>query len=93
MIDGDNITDSVLWFDNLDEVPNVLTTLVRSWTTDTIPEEVYYEQEKFNDLYNEDTQEKEIEEVYVKGLIERRLREFEETKIDVENNVIKSKEE
>ena len=93
MIDGDNITDSVLWFDNLDEVPNVLTTLVRSWTTDTIPEDVYYEQEKFNDLYSEDTQEKEIEEVYVKGLIERRLKEFEETKIDVENNVIKSKEE
>ena len=93
MIDGDNITDSVLWFDNLDEVPNVLTTLVRSWTTDTIPEDVYYGQEKFNDLYSEDTQEKEIEEVYVKGLIERRLREFEETKVDVENNVIKSKEE
>lgn len=93
MIDGDNITDSVLWFDNLDEVPDVLTTLVRSWTTDTIPEEVYYEQEKFNDFYNEDTQEKEIEEVYIKGLIERRLKEFEETKIDVENNVIKSKEE
>ena len=93
MIDGNNITDSVLWFDNLDEVPNLLTTLVRSWTTDTIPEDVYYGQEKFNDLYSEDTQEKEIEEVYVKGLIERRLKEFEETKIDVENNVIKSKEE
>ena len=93
MIDGDNITDSVLWFNNIDDVPNVLTTLVRSWTTDTIPEDVYYEQEKFNDLYSEDTQEKEIEEVYVKGLIERRLREFEETKVDVENNVIKSKEE
>ena len=52
MIDGNNITDSVLWFDNLDEVPNLLTTLVRSWTTDTIPEDVYDGQEKFNDLYS-----------------------------------------
>lgn len=93
MIDGDNITESVLWFNNLDEIPDALTTVVRSWTTDTIPEEVYYEQDKFNSLYSEETQEREIEEVYVKGLIERRLKEFEETKIDVENNVIKAKEE
>lgn len=93
MIDGDNITESVLWFNNLDEIPDALTTVVRSWTTDTIPEDVYYEQDKFNSLYSEETQEREIEEVYVKGLFERRLKEFEETKIDVENNVIKAKEE
>ena len=87
------LTESVLWFENLDDVSDMLTSVVRSWTMDAIPEDVYTEQDKFTDFYTEETQKNEIETVYVKGLIERRLKEFEETKIDVENNVIKAKEE
>lgn len=93
MIDENGITNSVLWFENIDDIHNMLSSVVRSWTTDSIPESVYEEQSKFNDFYTEEVQEKEIENVYIKGLIERRLKEFEETKIDVENNVIKAKEE
>lgn len=93
MIDDEQITNSVLWFNNLDDIPNILVNVIRSWTMDAVPEDVYEKQLSFSDLYSEDTQEKEIEEVYIKGLIERRLKEFEETKIDVENNVIKAKEE
>ena len=93
MIDDKQITNSVLWFNNLDDIPNILVNVIRSWTMDAVPEDVYEKQLSFSDLYSEDTQEKEIEEVYIKGLIERRLKEFEETKIDVENNVIKAKEE
>lgn len=87
------LTESVLWFDHIDQVSNMLSSAVRSWTLDLIPEDVYVMQESFNDLYSEETQEKEIEEVYIKGLIGRRLKEFEETKIDIENNVIKTREE
>ena len=90
--DGE-LTESVLWFDNIDDVSTMLTSVVRSWTTDTIPEDVYTEQDKFSDFYTEETQANEIEAVYVRGLFERRLKEFQETKIDVENNVIKAKEE
>lgn len=90
--DGD-LTDSVLWFNNPDEVSDMLSSVVRSWTTDNIPDEVYKAQETFDDLYTEETQANEIDFVYVKSIIERRLREFEETKVDVENNVIKSKED
>ena len=93
MMHGDDLTDSVLWFDHIDQVPDMVASVVRSWTLDSIPNDVYERQEDFNALYSEETQEKEIEEVYIKGLIERRLKEFEETKIDVENNVIKAKEE
>lgn len=93
MFENGDLTESVLWFDNLDSVSDMLTSVVRSWTMDSIPEDVYTEQSKFDDYYTEETQANEIEAVYVKGLIERRLKEFEETKIDVENNVIKAKEE
>ena len=34
-----------------------------------------------------------IEQVYVKELIERRLNDFKETKADIENNVLKTKED
>lgn len=93
MIENGDLTESVLWFNNIDDVSDMLSSVVRSWTTDAIPDDVYTEQDKFTDFYNEETQANEIDAVYVKSLFERRLKEFEETKIDVENNVIKSKEE
>jgi hypothetical protein len=93
MYDGENLTESVIWFNSIDDVSDMLATVVRSWTNDIVPNEIYENQSKFNNLYTEDVQEKEIEKVYIDGLFNRRLKEFEETKIDVENNVIKSKEE
>lgn len=93
MVDENGLTESVLWFDHIDQLSDMVTSLIRSWTLDKVPAEVYEEQSKFNDLYSEEVQELEIEEVYVKGLIGRRLKDFEETKIDIENNVIKTKEE
>lgn len=93
MFDGEDLTKSVLWFDNVDEIPEIIASLVRTWTLDKVPTEVYEEQRKFNTLYSEETQEKEIENVYIKGLIERRLNEFKSTKIDVEKNIINPNEE
>lgn len=94
MIDENgNLTNSILWFDNLDEVPDMISALVRTWTHDEIPAEVYTEAAKFNDLYTEENQEEEIQNVYIDGFFARRLKEFEETKVDVENNVLKTKED
>lgn len=93
MIKDNKFTDSVIWFDNLDEVSDMISSVVRSWTLDKIPSEVYESQKSFDDLYTEEAQEAEIEQVYIRELIERRLADFKETKIDVENNVIKAKED
>lgn len=93
MIENGDLTESVLWVNNIDDISDMLSTVIRSWTNDKIPAEVYTSQSKFDVLYTEETQKNEIENVYVKNIIERRLNEFEETRIDVENNVIKSKEE
>jgi hypothetical protein len=93
MINNGELTDSVLWFENLDDVSDMLSSVVRSWTTDSIPTEIYDSQSELDKYFTEDVQEKEIEMVYINGLINRRLKEFEETRVDVENNVIKTKEE
>lgn len=94
MLDDDgNLTQSVIWFEDNDDLPNILVSAVRSWTLDAIPEDAYTSQKAFNDKYSEKSQETEIDYVYVKGLFERRLNEFKEVKVDVENNVFKTKDE
>jgi hypothetical protein len=43
MFENGDLTESVLWFDNLDSVSDMLTSVVRSWTMDSVPENVYTE--------------------------------------------------
>lgn len=93
MIEGDNLTDSILWFNDLDDASNILASIVRSWTTDTVPAELYEKQTRLDSLYTEKAQVYDIIEVYEKSIIGKRLKDFQETKIEVENNTIKSKEE
>ena len=93
MLNDDALTDSILWFNDLDDASSVLASVVRSWTTDAIPMEVYEKQSKLNALFTEQIQTNEIIEVYEKAIIGKRLKDFQETKIDVENNVLKTKEE
>ena len=93
MIDGDKLTESVIWFDDIDSVPDMLASLVRAWTHDEVPQEVYDEQSKFSNLYTKEEQEEEIKSVYVDGLFAKRLADFKEALADVENNVIKPKED
>lgn len=93
MIEGESLTQDVLWFEDIDDAPMFISSLVRSWTRDEIPAAVYETQTKTARLFSEEQQRKEIEDVYVHGLIERRLAEFEETKRDVESGAIKTKEQ
>ena len=88
-----DFTDSVIWFEDIDDVPDMLVSIVRSWTLDAIPEKIYEDQSKVYDLYTEEQMKNEIEEVYVKGIIERRLNDFKEVYTDLKNNVIKTKED
>lgn len=93
MLNGEELTDSVLWFNDLDETPNILSSIIRSWTTDAIPSEVYEKQNKLNNLFTEQTQTNEIIQVYEQNIIGKRLKDFQETKLEVENNVIETNKE
>lgn len=87
-----NLIDSVIWYNNVDDVPQMLCSLVRSWTLDAIPEDLYESMSKCNNLYLENEQEKEILNTY-EGLFNKRKTEFEEVLRDVENNSIKINED
>ena len=93
MVENGELTKSVLWFDDIDDISDMLPSVIRSWTMDSIPDEVYSNQEAVSSLFTEEVQTLEIIECYEKNIIDRRLKDFEEAKADVKNNVIKIKEE
>lgn len=94
MLDEDGeLTESVLWFDDIEDVPNILSSVVRSWTLDSIPEEIYEKQNKISEGFTEERQDNEIMDAYVYGIFEKRLKDFKEVRVDVENNVFKTKDE
>ena len=86
MSNNEELTKSVLWFNDIDDVSNLLPSVIQSWITDNVPEEVYKNQETLVPLFTEEIQEIEIVECYEKNIIEKRLKEFQEAKIDIVNN-------
>ena len=73
----DVLTNACIWFDHIDDVPDMLANIVRSWTLDKIPDEVYDNMHKFDDKYTQEIQKKEIEFVY-NEIISKRLNDFKE---------------
>lgn len=85
MKEGDELTKSILWFDDLDDVSNILPSIVHSWITDAIPEDIYTNQEAITPLFTEEIQVNEIIECYEKNIINKRLKDFEEAKAEILN--------
>ena len=79
------LTDACIWFDDINTVPDMLASVIRTWTLDRIPSEVYESEHKLDNLYTRDIQKKEIEHVYLNTIIERRKKDFEEVLIQVKN--------
>lgn len=77
-----------VWFDDFNNVHKQIASVVRSWTTDKVPDVIYKEASKVGEKYKYETTEKEFVE-YTKGVIENRKKEMEELLIQLnskENN-------
>jgi len=70
-------TDACIWFDSIDDVPDMIATLVYNWTMDSIPEQIFENTHKFDNLYTPETQEKEVLHVY-NEIFSKREKDFEE---------------
>lgn len=90
-----SLTDACLWFSHVDDVPDMLASVIRTWTLDAIPAEIFENQKKLNDRYTVEGMEKEIEHVYEKTLFEGRISEFDEFKAQAKskNNATKKQGE
>jgi hypothetical protein len=81
-----NFTENIIWFDDVNELPKILPSVIRSWTLDEVPEEIYKGQDEFSSLYSEEEQKNAILNVYVEEFFKKRIKEFEETKSFMKNN-------
>lgn len=81
---GKDLTDACIWFDNINLVPDMLASVVRTWTLDNIPEEVYTNLHKLDNKYTPELQENEIKYVYEK-IFENRQKDFEEVLAQLKN--------
>ena len=89
MMDGKELTNRVVWFDDLDYLPDMLVSAVRTWTNDKIPQEIYDRAAEMDKHFTMDIMEKEVEETYIKGFVKRRMDEFEEVRNDIDKNILK----
>ena len=69
MKDGDELTKAILWFNGIDEISDLLPSVIHSWISDLVPEEVYENQKTLMPLFTEDVQTLEIIECYEKNII------------------------
>lgn len=76
MLDEDgNIIDNAIWFNNLDELPDILAKVIGSWMQDNIPSIIYENMEKTNKLYTKEEWDVNVES-FVKNIIEERTKEL-----------------
>lgn len=89
-LDGQTtFSDYCIWFDDMDELPDKIASIVESWIFDSIPEEIYDKSKTIENLYSLDDQIHFIKEECVDGLFQQRRNEFAEIKKMIENNTIK----
>lgn len=76
MLDEDgNIIDNAIWFNNLDELPDILAKVIGSWMQDNIPSIILENMEKTNKLYTKEEWDVNVES-FVKNVIEERTKEL-----------------
>jgi hypothetical protein len=88
---GKKLTDACIWFDDIDSLPKMIASIVRTWTMDELPESVYNGLDTFNDVYTKEQQEEAIKKEYINGLFEKRKHEFEEVLAQLKNNGLNTK--
>lgn len=91
------LSDSCVWFSNINYLPGLIASAVRSWTEDIVPKELYTLQEAKASEYGQERHLKAVNDVYV-GMFERRAKEMDEVVemmkkniVEVENNDVNEK--
>ena len=86
MLDEKNeLSNSIVWVDNLNEVPDLLANLVAMWIRDDVPAELYDEINKTAEMHTMEDMKKDVKDVFEK-LFADRVKELEEALERVEKN-------
>lgn len=75
MVENGALVNGPIWFDNLKDVPEMIASIVRTWTLDEIPAALYEEMSKFDEMYTPEQGKAKISDVFT-GLIDNQREDF-----------------
>ena len=84
--DQKGLNPAFIWFDDLNRVPDMIASIVRTWTLDKIPQELYDNLSHAADAYNYDNHKEDVMREYVDGLFKKRLSDFKEVLVQIKND-------
>ena len=79
MMDKDDLSNAGIWVENITSLPQILASVIRTWTIDGIPVNIQQDADKLTEKYSQSQQLKDIKRVIVDGIIENRKKEYETT--------------
>ena len=83
---SNGLNPAFIWFDDIRRVPDMVASVVRTWTLDRIPRELYDNLAKAASDYTYDAHKADVEKEYGKELFEKRLSDFKEVLAQIKNN-------
>ena len=90
--DGDGeqsgLNPAFIWFDDMERVPDMIASVVRTWTLDRIPQELYDNLSSAADEYSVEKHLEDVQKEYVENIFAKRLADFKEVLGQVKNDKI-----
>ena len=84
--ESNGLNPAFIWFDDLNRVPDMIASVVRTWTLDRIPNELYDNMKMAANDYSPEMAIKDIQKEYIDGLFAKRLSDFKEVLGQIKND-------
>ena len=85
---SNGLNPAFIWFDDLNRVPDMVASIVRTWTLDRIPAELYDNLSHAADNYTANAHGNDVQKEYVDGMFAKRLADFKEVLGQIKNDKI-----
>lgn len=89
MGDENTIYDNGVWFNNINQLPDIISSVVTSWIKDEIPVELTNAMDKTNSMYKEEDFENNVKKMF-KEILEERISEINVIKGVTKNKIEKT---
>ena len=83
---SNGLNPAFIWFDDLNRVPDMVASIIRTWTLDKIPQELYDNVAHVADDYNYDAHKADVEKEYGDEMFKKRLSDFKEVLAQIKND-------
>lgn len=80
------LNPAFIWFDDINRVPDMVASVVRTWTLDRIPQELYDNLATAAKDYDYDGHKSDVVKEYCDGLFKKRLNDFKEVLGQIKND-------